>query len=131
MAQKKPLVKTSGLSRPGGIRTPNQGIMSPLDEICKYQQNQPLTQTQNSSSSASGSAPNEPVSQIASDSVLADLVGDGTSALDSTLPPDIRFMVKQWPTLSEDTQRAVLAIVRAADSQADSSEQNRPACSVD
>jgi integrase-like protein len=30
LAQKKPLVKTSGLSRPGGIRTPNQGIMSPL-----------------------------------------------------------------------------------------------------
>jgi hypothetical protein len=105
--------------------------MSQLDEICKYQQNQPLTETQNSSSSASGSAPDEPVSQIANDAVLVDLIGDGTAALESILTPDIRFMVNQWPDLPEDTRRAVLAIVRAAGSQADGIEQKRPAQLVD
>jgi hypothetical protein len=89
--------------------------------------NQPLTTIENSSSSASGSAPDEPVSQIASDAVLADLIGDGTAALDSILTPDIRFVVNQWPNLPEDTQWAILAIVRAAGSQSDRNEQKRPA----
>jgi Phage integrase family len=126
LAQKKPAASTTGRVDRGGLEPPTPGFsVCDLEDVTL--DSQPLTQTQNSSSSASGSALDEPASQIASDAILADLIGDGTAALDSILTPDIRFVVNQWPDLPEDTQRAILAIVRAAISQAGRNEQNRPA----
>jgi hypothetical protein len=96
-------------------------------EVGKPLENKGFPESPNPSGSTEGSSSSESVSN---DAILADLIGDGTVAPESTLPPDIRFVVNQWQDLPEATQRAILAIVRAAGSQADSSEQNRPARST-
>ena len=57
--------------------------------------------------------------------MLDGLVGDGTAALDSILPPDICFVVNQWLSLPEDTQQAILTIVRRSGSQAENCEQKQ------
>ena len=130
VAQKKPVAITTGIK--SGRKDLNLRPSDPQSKGEKSQSvdSQPLTTKQNSRGTTEGTKPDEPVSQIASDSVLADLIGDGTEALESILTPDIRFVVNQWPDLPEDTQRAILAIVRAANSQADGIEQNWPARST-
>jgi hypothetical protein len=108
--------------RPAGLEPATYGleVNEPIDVTTD---GQTLTTTQDPRGTTKGTKPDEP---IAPDATLADLVGDGTAALDSILPPDIRFVVNNWPDLPEDTQRAILAIVRAAGSQADGSKQDRP-----
>jgi hypothetical protein len=91
-AQKKPLVETNGEVRLQGFEPWTYGLKvnEPIDVNTD---SQTLTATQDSRGSTEGSNSNEPVSQIASDAILADLIGDDTAALDSTLPSDIRFVV--------------------------------------
>ena len=63
-----------------------------------------------------------PTPADAESDVIADglpILNESEDALESTLPSDIRFVVNQWPNLPEATQRAILAIVRAAGGQAD------------
>ncbi len=133
LAQKKPLAvandlaDTNGFRVDEGIRTPDFWNHNPEAEDPNLLPDKPLTETANPSGTTKGTKPIEPAALMASDAALADLVENASNDLESILTPDTHLVVKHWPNLPEDAQRAILAIVRMAGGQSEvKTERKRP-----
>ena len=102
---------TAGESRPEGIRTPDQGIMS--HEAC------PVIPEENGDfpkGAASGAAVGGKTGPSAE---AGDPVSHATpDANISALDPDLAMVVKRWESLPEAVRAGIVAMVKAASKEA-------------